>query len=129
MPPTCAICAKADEQLDRCNAGHLFCDTCANVQLIDGGSTGFCPLCQPPLNEGIPEEFICPITHKLFEDPVVAQDGHTYERSAIEDWFRRSVSSPMTGIHISTALFETRTFKSMIDKWKATHAAGSGAGR
>ena len=31
-------------------------------------------------------------------DPVLClEDGYTYERSAIEDWLRRSGSSPMTG--------------------------------
>ena len=31
-------------------------------------------------------------------DPVLCiSDGYTYERSAIEDWMRRSGSSPMTG--------------------------------
>lgn len=29
-------------------------------------------------------------------DPVLAADGFTYERSAIEDWLRRKGTSPMT---------------------------------
>jgi len=33
-----------------------------------------------------PPEFYCPITHEVMVDPVVAQDGHTYERQAIEEW-------------------------------------------
>jgi hypothetical protein len=37
----------------------------------------------------IPEDFKCPIsvTDELMKDPVVAADGHTYERAAIEEWF------------------------------------------
>ena len=31
-----------------------------------------------------PKEFCCPISHELMKDPVVAGDGHTYERSCIE---------------------------------------------
>merc|ERR1712137_809450 len=31
----------------------------------------------------LPEEFVCPITGELMEDPVVASDGQSYERSAI----------------------------------------------
>ncbi|KAJ8614519.1 hypothetical protein CTAYLR_000796 [Chrysophaeum taylorii] len=45
----------------------------------------------------IPPEFTCPITTELMRDPVMTPDGHTYERSAIINWFamgRRS--SPMT---------------------------------
>jgi hypothetical protein len=31
------------------------------------------------------------------EDPVVAADGVTYERSFIENWFTRSGDSPLMG--------------------------------
>ena len=31
-----------------------------------------------------PKDFCCPISHELMKDPVVAGDGHTYERSCIE---------------------------------------------
>ena len=31
-----------------------------------------------------PRELCCPISHELMKDPVVAGDGHTYERSCIE---------------------------------------------
>ena len=37
----------------------------------------------------------CVITEKLMVDPVVAQDGHTYERSAIEQWLGCESSSPL----------------------------------
>lgn len=41
--------------------------------------------------------FICPITQDVMEDPVIATDGHTYERSAISGWLQSHDSSPMTG--------------------------------
>jgi hypothetical protein len=31
---------------------------------------------------------ICPITLEVMTDPVCTTDGHVYERSAIEGWFR-----------------------------------------
>jgi hypothetical protein len=31
----------------------------------------------------VPAEFLRPITLELMTDPVLAEDGHTYERSAI----------------------------------------------
>jgi hypothetical protein len=34
----------------------------------------------------MPKHFSCPITHTGMIDPVVASDGHTYERVAIERW-------------------------------------------
>jgi hypothetical protein len=46
----------------------------------------------------IPDSFLCPITQEILEDPVCAADGQTYERSALEEWFRRGKrSSPLTG--------------------------------
>jgi len=42
-------------------------------------------------------ELVCPITQELMRDPVVAEDGHTYERDAILRWFSVGRSrSPVT---------------------------------
>ena len=46
---------------------------------------------------GVPKHFLCPITHEVFDDPVIYADGHTYSRCAIQTWLRRSEASPMTG--------------------------------
>lgn len=43
------------------------------------------------------DEFSCPITCELLFDPVLAADGHTYDRSAIERWLSRHSTSPKTG--------------------------------
>lgn len=32
--------------------------------------------------------FVCPITRQVMKDPVLTPDGHTYERTAIEEWCR-----------------------------------------
>lgn len=40
----------------------------------------------------IPDELLCPITHSIFVDPVVAKDGYTYERNSIEEWFHKQQS-------------------------------------
>ena len=34
-----------------------------------------------------PRELICPITQEVYRDPVVAEDGHTYERRSIITWY------------------------------------------
>lgn len=44
----------------------------------------------------IPRQFICPISLDVMVDPVVAADGHTYERAAIEAWLETHNTSPMT---------------------------------
>jgi gluconate kinase len=44
----------------------------------------------------VPHEFLCPLTHGTMRDPVVAADGNTYEREAIEQYFERYSKSPLT---------------------------------
>jgi hypothetical protein len=47
--------------------------------------------------DGIPHEFICPITQERMRDPVIASDHHTYDRAAIQEWFDMGKdTSPMT---------------------------------
>jgi hypothetical protein len=37
----------------------------------------------------MPEELSCPISLELMTDPVVADDGNTYQRAAIEAWVHK----------------------------------------
>lgn len=64
----------------------------------------------------IPPEFVCPITHALMTDPVVAADGNSYERLAIEAWFRRGrPSSPLTNELLPhTSLIPNNSLKKVI---------------
>ena len=50
----------------------------------------------------IPNEFYCPITFGLMQDPVIAADGHTYEREAIEQWLMNHSTSPKTNLPLSS---------------------------
>ena len=45
----------------------------------------------------MPDAIQCPITHDVMVDPVTAADGRSYERHAIEAWFRKHNTSPFTG--------------------------------
>ncbi|KAK9827654.1 hypothetical protein WJX81_004095 [Elliptochloris bilobata] len=62
------------------------------------------PAWLPPLDlslgDGADDDAIdclaCPITHEVLREPVVAADGWTYERSAIEMWLQSHDTSPMT---------------------------------
>jgi hypothetical protein len=42
------------------------------------------------------DDLICPITLELFRDPVIAEDGHVYEREAITRWILEHGTSPLT---------------------------------
>jgi len=45
-------------------------------------------------------ELQCPITLQVMRDPVIAADGHTYERDAIRRWFTDHSTSPVTGAQL-----------------------------
>ena len=58
---------------------------------------------------GLPNELLCPITQELMIDPVMAIDGHTYERAAIERVFENTPleegpRSPATGLQLPSRL-------------------------
>uniref|UniRef100_A0A8C4S159 WD repeat, SAM and U-box domain-containing protein 1 n=1 Tax=Erpetoichthys calabaricus TaxID=27687 RepID=A0A8C4S159_ERPCA len=67
----------------------------------------------------IPEEFLCPITQEIMKDPVIASDGYSYERTAIESWINtKKHSSPMTNLQLkSTCMTPNRTLKMAINRW------------
>eukprot|EP00605_Chrysophyceae_sp_TOSAG23-4_P001604 GSChrysophyteH1.ASY1.ANO1.1763.1 assembled CDS len=63
----------------------------------------------------IREEFQCPITYELLRDPVIAADGNTYERKAIEKWLAKSQTSPLSGENLEhTILSPNRAMKKII---------------
>ncbi|NXM78192.1 WSDU1 protein, partial [Serilophus lunatus] len=70
----------------------------------------------------VPDEFLCPITRELMKDPVIAADGYSYEREAVEHWLSsKRRSSPMTNLPLaSLALTPNRTLKMAISRWLET---------
>jgi len=92
-------------------------------------------------------DIVCSITGNVFEDPVVAQDGFTYERQAIEKWIRdkiyanrdnqfnrRKWNSPRTGAYFdSNVVFpnidkKTEIFNAREEATKAREEATSEEG-
>ncbi|EGZ21055.1 hypothetical protein PHYSODRAFT_494414 [Phytophthora sojae] len=68
----------------------------------------------------VPEQLICPITGCPMLDPVVAADGHSYEREAILQWFKSSDISPMTGMHMpTTQVFPNFTLRQLSEEVQA----------
>ena len=49
------------------------------------------------------QDLCCPITLEVMRDPVVADDGHSYEREAIECWLIGNRTSPVTRRVMGTA--------------------------
>lgn len=69
-------------------------------QLAAAASGARPALSLPPalLDARTPLGFVCPITRQVMRDPVVAADGRSYERAAVEAFLRAgNATSPVTG--------------------------------
>lgn len=69
-----------------------------------------------PLNFTIPHELYCPISLSIMVDPViVVEDGHSYEREEIEEWFKTNQTSPKEGSLLSsTMVIPNKAMKAQI---------------
>ena len=66
----------------------------------------------------IPQEYLCPISQVIFEDPVSTVDGFTFDRKAIERWYRIRNSSPLTGLPVEdTSLRHHQSLAGQIKAW------------
>ena len=66
----------------------------------------------------VKDEFTCSITSELFFDPVTAEDGHLYERSAIEEWIARpgQAKSPRTNVPMGRRLTPATEVRNIIEQ-------------
>eukprot|EP00210_Caulerpa_lentillifera_P006926 g6622.t1 len=64
----------------------------------------------------------CPITCTMMEDPVIAADGHTYEREAIEQWLGKKKESPVTRQALrSSLLMPHLAVKKLMKRYNQEH--------
>lgn len=69
----------------------------------------------------------CPITLEIFIDPVLADDGHTYERSAIVEWIKSHGTSPVTRQPIKIKELKTnRIVKQLADQYRSSSGINIG---
>ena len=69
--------------------------------------------------DSMADEWVCPITTELPLDPVMAEDGQVYERSAIEQLIRvqgEALKSPMTNLPMGPRLTATVQARNTIEK-------------
>ena len=74
------------------------------------------------------ENLTCPITRQLFRDPVLANDGHIYERTAIVHWISQQGTSPLTGEPLSIDNLRTEeNIKRLCERQRTpvTYSAGN----
>lgn len=65
-----------------------------------------------------PKDYCCPITNEIMVDPVMAADGHSYERSAITTWLTKNNTSPLTREELEhKQVISNRTLKKAIQSF------------
>lgn len=57
----------------------------------------------------IPTDLICPLTQKMFKEPVKASDHITYEYQVIVKWLSSEDTSPVSGCIMENDILETNT--------------------
>jgi hypothetical protein len=75
--------------------------------------------------DSVADEYLCPITHELPLDPVMAEDASFYERAFIEEWLRRTesaVRSPITNAPMGRVLKALPQVRNTIQKLVDTGA-------
>lgn len=83
----------------------------------------------PVLDHAVPRGFLCPITLELMADPVMAADGHSYERKAITAWLRAHDTSPTTNLPLPHKLLvDNHALRSAIEDFRLKQVAGEGEG-
>eukprot|EP00879_Flechtneria_rotunda_P024242 GHRR01025690.1.p1 GENE.GHRR01025690.1~~GHRR01025690.1.p1 ORF type:complete len:195 (+),score=62.61 GHRR01025690.1:196-780(+) len=80
---------------------------------VSGGSSGGSDA------EGLPSLFLCPLSRRVLKDPVVACDGFTYDRRAVQEFFESGQRiSPLTKQPLrSTATLPNHVIKCAVNEW------------
>lgn len=80
-----------------------------------------CNLVHMDSREAPPSEYVCPITQELMHNPVLAEDGHLYEKKAISEWLSHHLSSPKTNGKMGRILTPCYPMKALILDWTERH--------
>eukprot|EP00298_Acanthocystis_sp_HF-20_P008005 c17410_g1_i1.p1 GENE.c17410_g1_i1~~c17410_g1_i1.p1 ORF type:complete len:361 (-),score=136.52 c17410_g1_i1:61-1143(-) len=71
----------------------------------------------------IPENFICPLTKKVMADPVMIITGYTFERNAIENYFKSQRICPVTRCVVDDInLRPNFSLKRLIIEWQENNS-------
>jgi len=66
-----------------------------------------------------PSQFVCPISMSVMIDPVICDDGNTYERKEIVTWLKNHNKSPVTNLPLNNrrTLIQNIAIRSRIEEW------------
>lgn len=102
LPPMLRLVKRQD-------GGHV--DDEGMMMIVDDAHTA---------HDAHPRGFVCPISLALMTDPVMAADGHSYQRSAIVQHLKQSWLSPATNKHLANKkLTENFALRSAIQDYVA----------
>ncbi|EOD04963.1 hypothetical protein EMIHUDRAFT_107434 [Emiliania huxleyi CCMP1516] len=94
------------------------------VTATEGGSPSAAEAPVAKEEEEPPADFICPITTEIMVEPVVAADGQSYERTAIERWLATKSTSPLTGGELEhSILIPNHNLRRTIREWQEARAS------
>ena len=136
LKPACPNCeCTVENAFNRCPFGHMYCDNCSiviavnPVDMLPSEFTNFCPQCKT-LSDASPKRddpqppsaFFCPINHTVMRDPVVIQDGMSYERGAITEWLEKNDTSPLTSATVDREIILANVnLRNIITLWLDGH--------
>ena len=95
-----------EDSLEDCSEEDDFAQYSEDVVQMMGNS---CEL------QSLKHDLCCPIGGTLIRHPVIAEDGHTYERDNITKWFLQKASSPKTNLPIGKSLITCHSTKNIIE--------------
>jgi hypothetical protein len=106
----CPFCCSLGGVLDSAAAGSSAAGRNAQAAAASSSSSS---------NGGVPSLFLCPLSQKVLTDPVVACDGFTYDRRAIQEWFESGQRiSPLTKQALrSTATLPNHVVRCAVGEW------------
>ena len=74
-------------------------------------------------DDDVPKQYKCPISMSLMKEPVLARDGHSYDREPLTQWLSKKQSSPVTGLPLhDLTLVPNLSLRSMISEFVQEHA-------
>ena len=62
----------------------------------------------------------CLNVQELLKNPVIATDGYTYEKAALQQWLRHHKTSPVTGGLLDIRVVPNRSIKTIIAELQLT---------
>eukprot|EP00808_Paulinella_micropora_P028077 g3974.t1 len=65
-------------------------------------------------------EYFCPLSGQPIQDTMQMDDGFTYERLAVTDWYNAGLPSPITGYSFSNKAKPNLSLESKIQAWQSS---------